>query len=189
MGSRAVQETWRNDFFKSLCVSYTLFVSYCLDTSLCSPPSVLLGVYETYQVELVIIFGDTYSRPHEGPYSVFNRALGLSCAKSLIAVRMAVRSCNKPPKNPAQFEAVLQLTHNLPCRYAWYRLFNLAKTYNKNLTQADNQQLACNVLLSALSILPYEPVDFARTENDLEIEKDRSMRMASILGFKVVSSS
>lgn len=75
-----------------------------------------------------------------------------------------------------------------PCRYAWYRLFTLAKNYNKNLTQADIQQLSCNVLLSALSILPYDPVDFARTEAELEIEKDRSMRMATILGFKVVST-
>lgn len=74
------------------------------------------------------------------------------------------------------------------CRYAWSRLFNLAKTYNKNLSQADVQQLACNVLLSALSIMPYETAEAAHTEAELEIEKDRSIRMATILGFKVVGS-
>ena len=73
------------------------------------------------------------------------------------------------------------------CRYAWYKLFNLAKTYNKNLTPADVQQLSCNVLLSALSILPYEAPETARTEAELELEKDRSMRMATILGFNLVS--
>ncbi len=56
------------------------------------------------------------------------------------------------------------------CRYAWYKLFNLAKTYNKNL-----------------SIPPYEPAESARTEAEVELEKDRSVRMATILGFSVVS--
>ena len=72
------------------------------------------------------------------------------------------------------------------CRYAWSRLFNLAKTYNKNLTPADVQQLSCNVLLSALSITPYDVSDVGHTEAELDIEKDRSIRMATILGFKVV---
>ena len=28
------------------------------------------------------------------------------------------------------------------CRYAWYKLFNLAKSYNKNLGAADVQMMA-----------------------------------------------
>lgn len=40
-------------------------------------------------------------------------------------------------------------------RYAWYKLYNLSKGYNKNLTPSDVQTLASNVLLSALAILPY----------------------------------
>lgn len=81
-----------------------------------------------------------------------------------------------------------RLTRVLLCSYAWSRLFNLAKTYNKNLTPADVQQLSCNVLLSALSIMPYDVSDAGHTEAELDIEKDRSIRMATILGFKVVSS-
>lgn len=71
-------------------------------------------------------------------------------------------------------------------RYAWYKLFNLAKTYNKNLTPADVQQLSCNVLLAALSILPYDAPELARTEAEIEQERERSLRMASILGFNLV---
>jgi len=50
-------------------------------------------------------------------------------------------------------------------------------------------QLSCNVLLSALSIMPYQAPEVAHTETDSEIEKERSLRMATILGFKVVSPS
>ena len=54
------------------------------------------------------------------------------------------------------------------CRYAWYKLYNLAKGYNKNLTSSDVQMLAGNVLLSALSISPYSAADSARSEADAE---------------------
>jgi len=73
------------------------------------------------------------------------------------------------------------------CRYAWYKLYNLAKGYNKNLTSSDVQMLAGNVLLSALSISPYSAADSARSEADAEQEKERSARMANLLGFTVVS--
>ncbi len=46
--------------------------------------------------------------------------------------------------------------------------------------------LASNVLLSALAILPYGPADLARSEAEAEQEKERGMRMASLLGFSVV---
>ncbi|KAK9824579.1 hypothetical protein WJX72_011465 [[Myrmecia] bisecta] len=69
--------------------------------------------------------------------------------------------------------------------YAWYKLFNLAKGYNKNLTQSDLQMMACSVLLAALSILPYDQIDRRRTEAEAEQDKDRSVRMATILGFSV----
>lgn len=71
-------------------------------------------------------------------------------------------------------------------RYAWYKLYNLAKTYNKNLTGTDVQTLAGNVLLSALAIPPFGAVDLARSEAAAEQEKERSMRMANLLGFSVV---
>ena len=71
-------------------------------------------------------------------------------------------------------------------RYAWYKLYNLAKTYNKNLTGSDVQTLAGNVLLSALAIPPFGAADMARSEAAAEQEKERSMRMANLLGFSVV---
>ena len=45
---------------------------------------------------------------------------------------------------------------------------------------------ARSVLLAALSILPYSAVDAARSEAEAELEKDRSMRVANLLGFSVV---
>ena len=45
--------------------------------------------------------------------------------------------------------------------------------------------MATSVLLAALSILPYEHRDKDRTEADSELEKERSVRMATILGFSV----
>lgn len=39
--------------------------------------------------------------------------------------------------------------------YAWLKLFNLQKSYNKNLSQKDLQLIASSVLLAALSVAPY----------------------------------
>ncbi|EIE20453.1 hypothetical protein COCSUDRAFT_30620 [Coccomyxa subellipsoidea C-169] len=69
--------------------------------------------------------------------------------------------------------------------YAWYKLYNLSKTYNKNLTGGDVQTLAANVLLSAMAIPPFGAADLARSEAAAEQEKERSMRMANLLGFSV----
>lgn len=71
-------------------------------------------------------------------------------------------------------------------RYAWYKLYNLAKAYNKNLTPGDVQTLAANVLLSALAIPAFSSADLARSEAAAEQEKERSARMANLLGFTVV---
>ena len=68
------------------------------------------------------------------------------------------------------------------CRY---KLFNLSKAYNKGLSQSDVQLMATSVLLAALSILPYEHKDKDRTEADSELEKERSVRLATILGYSV----
>ena len=47
-------------------------------------------------------------------------------------------------------------------------------------------QLSCNVLLSALSIMPYQAPEVANADADSDLEKERALRMATILGFKVV---
>ncbi|XP_020591275.1 eukaryotic translation initiation factor 3 subunit A [Phalaenopsis equestris] len=68
--------------------------------------------------------------------------------------------------------------------YAWLKLFTLQKSYNKNLTQKDLQLIASSVLLSALSVTPY---DHFRGSSHMEVEneKDRNLRMASLIGFNI----
>ena len=68
-------------------------------------------------------------------------------------------------------------------RYAWHRLFSLTRAYNKNLSSSDTQGMACSVLLAALAIPPY---DETQTEGEAELQRERSARMASILGIVLV---
>jgi translation initiation factor 3 subunit A len=72
--------------------------------------------------------------------------------------------------------------NNLFHAYAWYKLYNLQKSYNKNLTQKDLQLMASSVLLATISVLPYDHKHGA-SHLELEMEKDRNVRMASLLGF------
>lgn len=71
---------------------------------------------------------------------------------------------------------------NLYHAYAWYKLYNLQKSYNKNLTQKDLQLMASSVLLATLSVTPYDRRHGAH-HFELEMEKDRNVRMANLLGF------
>jgi len=71
---------------------------------------------------------------------------------------------------------------NLYHAYAWYKLFNLSRQYNKNMSAHDQQMMACSVLLAALSIVPYERKD---PSADSALDRERSVRMAAILGFTV----
>jgi len=74
------------------------------------------------------------------------------------------------------------------CRSRRYKLFNLAKTYNKNLTPGDVSGLASSVLLAGLAVPPYDAATGAATDAAAELERERTLRMASILGFSVVRS-
>jgi hypothetical protein len=67
-----------------------------------------------------------------------------------------------------------------------YKLLNLARSYNKNVTTADVSGMASCVLLAALSIPPYDRSAAATTDAQAEVERERSARMASILGFSQV---
>jgi translation initiation factor 3 subunit A len=70
--------------------------------------------------------------------------------------------------------------------YAWYKLFNLSKTYNRNLPPADLKAMASAVLLSAVAIPPYESRTSASASNqELENAKERDVRMASLLGYNL----
>lgn len=40
--------------------------------------------------------------------------------------------------------------------YAWLKLFNFTKAYNKNIAPEDLRAMASSVMLSTLSILPYD---------------------------------
>ena len=68
--------------------------------------------------------------------------------------------------------------------YAWYKLYNLQKSYNKNLTAKDLQLMASSVLLATLAVTPFDRKHGAH-HFELEIEKDRNMKMANILGFTI----
>ncbi|KAH9755402.1 eukaryotic translation initiation factor 3 subunit A [Citrus sinensis] len=68
--------------------------------------------------------------------------------------------------------------------YAWFKLFTLQKTYNKNLSLKDLQLIASSVVLAALLVVPY---DRSRSASHLELEneKDRNLRMANLIGFEL----
>ncbi|KAK9148515.1 hypothetical protein Scep_007272 [Stephania cephalantha] len=68
--------------------------------------------------------------------------------------------------------------------YSWFRLFTLQKSYNKNLTQKDLQLIASSVVLAALAVTPYDHMHGA-SHMELEKEKERNLRMASLIGFNL----
>eukprot|EP00887_Chlorella_sp_A99_P004683 scaffold4.g4683.t1 len=84
--------------------------------------------------------------------------------------------------------------------YAWYRLFTFVRVNNKGLGAPELSALASNVVLSALSILPYEQaradgwrgwgvcvwvwVWVDRHEAEAGVEQERAAKMAAVLSFK-----
>ncbi|KAF7818517.1 Eukaryotic translation initiation factor 3 subunit A [Senna tora] len=68
--------------------------------------------------------------------------------------------------------------------YAWFKLFLLQKSFNKNLSQKDLQLIASSVVLAALSVPPY---DHTRGASHMELEhaKERNLRMANLIGFNL----
>ncbi|XP_057496488.1 eukaryotic translation initiation factor 3 subunit A-like [Actinidia eriantha] len=66
--------------------------------------------------------------------------------------------------------------------YAWFKLFSLQKSFNKNLNQKDLQLIASSVVLAALSVSPYDNSRGA-SHLELEHEKERNLRMANLIGF------
>ncbi|CAL4977490.1 unnamed protein product [Urochloa decumbens] len=70
--------------------------------------------------------------------------------------------------------------------YAWLKLFNLQKSYNKNLSQKDLQLIASSVLLAALSVAPYDQ-KYGASHLETENEKERKMRMANLVNFSLDS--
>ena len=71
--------------------------------------------------------------------------------------------------------------------YAWYRLFIFSRSYNKSLSQSDVSAMASNVVLSALSVPPYDTAATAgaRGEEARANEQERAAKMAAILGYNV----
>ncbi|TMW91820.1 hypothetical protein EJD97_013842 [Solanum chilense] len=68
--------------------------------------------------------------------------------------------------------------------YAWLKLFSLQKSFNKNLSQKDLQLIASSVVLAALSVSPYDKL-YGASHLELENEKERSLRLANLIGFDV----
>jgi translation initiation factor 3 subunit A len=71
--------------------------------------------------------------------------------------------------------------------YAWYKLYHLSKTYSKTFTPADLKLMMSCVVLSTLAVPPYDRKHGA-AHFELELEKDRNLRMANLLGFSLVRS-
>jgi translation initiation factor 3 subunit A len=70
--------------------------------------------------------------------------------------------------------------------YAWYRLFTFSRSFNKSLTSNDVVAMASNVVLSALSVLPYDSGNTAARGDDVRPHgKENAAKMANILGFNV----
>ncbi|CAI0404954.1 unnamed protein product [Linum tenue] len=67
--------------------------------------------------------------------------------------------------------------------YAWFKLFNLQKSFNKNLSQRDLQLVASAVVLAALAVPPYDARRASHVE--LENEKERNLRMSNLIGFNL----
>ena len=71
---------------------------------------------------------------------------------------------------------------------ALWRLTALARAYNKNLTPEDGRHLASACVLAALAVPPYEPHARAGAAHaEVEADKERTARMATLLGFGSVS--
>ncbi|KAG2695703.1 hypothetical protein I3760_07G025200 [Carya illinoinensis] len=68
--------------------------------------------------------------------------------------------------------------------YAWFKLFTLQKSFNKNLSQKDLQFIASSVVLAALSVPPYKHKRSA-SHLQLENEKERNLRMANLIRFNL----
>ncbi|CAH1419341.1 unnamed protein product [Lactuca virosa] len=68
--------------------------------------------------------------------------------------------------------------------YAWFNLFQLQKSFNKNLNQKDLQLIASSFLLAALSAPPYDHLKTA-SHLELEHEKERNLRMYNLIGFNI----
>ncbi|CAI9098188.1 OLC1v1034796C3 [Oldenlandia corymbosa var. corymbosa] len=67
---------------------------------------------------------------------------------------------------------------------AWLKLFTLQKSFNKNLSQKDLQLIASSVVLAALSVPPYDH-SHGVSHLELEHEKERNLKIASLIGFDV----
>ncbi|KAK6915640.1 Proteasome component (PCI) domain, partial [Dillenia turbinata] len=68
--------------------------------------------------------------------------------------------------------------------YAWFKLFSLQKSFNKNLNQKDLQLIASSVVLAALSVTPYDR-SYGSSYLELENEKERNLRITNLLEFNL----
>jgi translation initiation factor 3 subunit A len=73
---------------------------------------------------------------------------------------------------------------NLYHAYAWYKLYNLSRSYKKDLAADVLKLMASAVVLSTLAVAPYDRKHGA-AHFELELEKDRNLRMANLLGFSL----
>ncbi|KAL2502889.1 Eukaryotic translation initiation factor 3 subunit A [Forsythia ovata] len=83
-----------------------------------------------------------------------------------------------------QSEIFWMSSNHLYHAYCWLKLFSLQKSFNKNLSQKDLHLIASSVVLAALSVPPYDE-SYGASHLELENEKERSLRVASLIAFDV----
>ena len=66
--------------------------------------------------------------------------------------------------------------NNLYHAYAWYKLYNLSKSYKKDFAAEDLKLMASAVVLSTLAVPPYDRKHGA-AHFELELEKDRNLQI------------
>ncbi|CAI9107641.1 OLC1v1007043C1 [Oldenlandia corymbosa var. corymbosa] len=75
--------------------------------------------------------------------------------------------------------------------YALLKLFTIQKSFKKNLSQRDLQLIASSVVLAALSVPPYDHHSHggSASHSELQLEKEKNLKMASIIRFDVEHKS
>jgi len=94
-----------------------------------------------------------------------------------------VKKTLKPSLMTAYYVKLIEIfwisSSHLYHAYAWFKLFLLQKSFNKDLSQKDLELIASSVVLAALSVPPHD------RNLELEHEKERNLRMANLIGFNL----
>jgi translation initiation factor 3 subunit A len=104
-------------------------------------------------------------------------------AEDIHGLMCVVRKTPKPSMMSLYYVKLTEIfwisSSHLYHAYSWFKLFLLQKSFHKNLSQKDMELIASAVVLSALSVLPYE------NNFELEHEMERNLKMAKLIFFNL----